>query len=201
MLALNIIVRYVFLDRDGVLNRKMPEGVYVGEWAQFAWLPGAVEAVARMKRAGLTVIVVSNQRGVALGRITTMQLEGLHQKMQDQLARNNARLDAIYYCPHDHLECHCRKPDTGLFEQAFQSFPQANAGNSVVIGDSLSDIEAGRRLSMKTIFIQGEPDRQKAGADLAASLADAVAGSLLEAVEVHLGLTAPRGRATEVEQA
>ena len=62
MLALVIIVRYVFLDRDGVLNRKLPEGAYVSDWAQFQWLPGAVEAVARMNRAGLTVIVVSNQR-------------------------------------------------------------------------------------------------------------------------------------------
>jgi D-glycero-D-manno-heptose 1,7-bisphosphate phosphatase len=201
MLALTIIVRYVFLDRDGVLNRKMPEGVYVAEWAQFAWLPGAVEAVARMKRAGLTVIVVSNQRGIALGRVTTIQLESVHEKMQDHLARNDARLDAIYYCPHDYGECHCRKPDTGLFEQAFQSFSQANAENGVVIGDSLSDIQAGRRLGMKTIFIQGEPDRQKEGADAAAALADAVAGSLLQAVEAHLGLTAPSGRATEVEQA
>jgi D-glycero-D-manno-heptose 1,7-bisphosphate phosphatase len=59
----------------------------------------------------------------------------------------------------------------------------------VVIGDSLSDIQAGRRLGMKTIFIQGEPDRQKAGAGLAASLADGVAGSLLQAVELHLGLS------------
>src|SRR5882757_2615712 len=75
MLALFIIVRYVFLDRDGVLNRKMPEGVYVDDWAQFEWLPGAVEALARMKRAGLTVILVSNQRGIALGRMTAMQLE------------------------------------------------------------------------------------------------------------------------------
>jgi D-glycero-D-manno-heptose 1,7-bisphosphate phosphatase len=201
MLALTIIVRYVFLDRDGVLNRKMPEGVYVAEWAQFAWLPGAVEAVARMKRAGLTVIVVSNQRGIALGRVTTIQLESVHEKMQDLLARNDARLDAIYYCPHDHGECHCRKPDTGLFEQAYQRFPQANAGNSVVIGDSLSDIQAGRRLGMKTIFIQGEPDRQKEGAAAAAALADAVAGSLLQAVEAHLGLTVPSGRLSEVEQA
>ena len=71
----------------------------------------------------------------------------------------------------------------------------------MVIGDSLSDIQAGRRLGMKTIFIQGEPDRQKEGADAAATLADAVAGSLLQAVEAHLGLTAPSGRATEVEQA
>jgi D-glycero-D-manno-heptose 1,7-bisphosphate phosphatase len=199
MLALFIIVRYVFLDRDGVLNRKMPEGVYVADWAQFEWLPGAVEAVARMKRAGLTVMVVSNQRGIAVGRVTTMQLECVHEKMQDHLAQNDARLDAIYYCPHDHGECHCRKPDSGLFEEAFKRFPQANAGNSVVIGDSLSDIQAGQRLGMKTIFIQGEPDRQKAGADAAASLADAVAGSLLQAVEKHLGLTVPGGRASEME--
>jgi D-glycero-D-manno-heptose 1,7-bisphosphate phosphatase len=199
MVALNIIVRYVFLDRDGVLNRKMPEGVYVAEWAQFAWLPGAIEALVRMKRAGQTVIVVSNQRGIALRRITTTQLECLHERMQDDLARNDARLDAIYCCPHDYGECHCRKPDTGLFEQAFQNFPQADAGNSVLIGDSLSDIQAGLRLGMKTIFIQGEPNRQKEGAEVAATLADAVASSLLQAVEVHLGLTAPGGRASDVE--
>jgi D-glycero-D-manno-heptose 1,7-bisphosphate phosphatase len=186
MLALTIIVRYVFLDRDGVLNRKMPEGVYVSDWAQFEWLPGAVEAVARMKQAGLTVIVVSNQRGIALGRLTAMQLERIHDKMQTHLTRNEARLDAIFYCPHDRDECHCRKPDTGLFEQAFKKFPQANAENSVVIGDSLSDIEAGQRLGMKTIFIQGEKDRQKEGADTAAARADAVAESLLQAVEKHL---------------
>ena len=194
MLALVIIamdarlVRYVFLDRDGVLNRKMPEGAYVSDWAQFQWLPGADDAIARMKRAGLTVIVVSNQRGVALGRVSLAQLELIHDNMQSHLARHDARLDAIYYCPHDYGECRCRKPDTGLFEQAWQRFPQANAQNSVVIGDSLSDIEAGGRLGMKTIFIEGEADRQKAGAATAAELADAVAGSLLQAVEKHLGL-------------
>jgi D-glycero-D-manno-heptose 1,7-bisphosphate phosphatase len=194
MLALVIIamdarlVRYVFLDRDGVLNRKMPEGAYVCDWAQFQWLPGAIEAVARMNRAGLTVILVSNQRGIALGLYTTEELELIHANMQSQLARHGARLDAIYYCPHDQGECHCRKPETGLFEQAWQRFPQANAKNSLVIGDSLSDIEAGHRLGMKTIFIDGEADRQKPGATVAAELADDVAGSLLEAVETHLKL-------------
>jgi D-glycero-D-manno-heptose 1,7-bisphosphate phosphatase len=194
MLALVIIamdarlVRYVFLDRDGVLNRKMPEGAYVRDWAQFHWLPGALDAVGRMNRAGLTVILVSNQRGIALGLYTTEELELIHANMQSQLARHGARLDAIYYCPHDQGECHCRKPETGLFEQAWQRFPQANAKNSLVIGDSLSDIEAGHRLGMKTIFIDGEADRQKPGATVAAELADDVAGSLLEAVETHLKL-------------
>ena len=190
MLALVIIVRYVFLDRDGVLNRKLPEGAYVSDWAQFQWLPGAVEAVARMNRAGLTVIVVSNQRGIALGRLSVEQLELIHGQLRSRLECQGARLDAIYYCPHDHGECNCRKPDIGLFEQAAKDFPEVDANNSVVIGDSLSDIQAGRRLGMRTLFIQGEPDRQKPGAQAAASLADEVAASLLQAVENHLGLSA-----------
>jgi D-glycero-D-manno-heptose 1,7-bisphosphate phosphatase len=190
MLAFVIIVRYIFLDRDGVLNRKLPEGAYVSTWAQFQWLPGAVEAVARMTRAGWTVLVVTNQRGIALGRLTVAQLELIHDKMRADLEPQGARLGTFYYCPHDHGECHCRKPDTGLFEQAMQEFPPANAQNSVVIGDSLSDIQAGKRMGMKTIFIRGEADRQKEGAGEAANLADAVAGSLLEAVEIHFGLKA-----------
>jgi D-glycero-D-manno-heptose 1,7-bisphosphate phosphatase len=188
VLALVIIVCCVFLDRDGVLNRKLPEGAYVSDWAQFEWLPGAVDAIARMNRAGLTVIVVSNQRGIALGRLTRAQLELIHSNMRSYLARHNARLDAIYYCPHDNGQCNCRKPDTGLFDQAMKDFPQVKAESSVVIGDSLSDMQAGQRLGMKTIFIEGDADRQKPGATAAATLADAVAGSLLEAVQTHLNL-------------
>jgi D-glycero-D-manno-heptose 1,7-bisphosphate phosphatase len=181
-------VRYVFLDRDGVLNRKMSEGEYVRAWSQFAWLPGAEEALARMNRAGVTTIVVSNQRGIALGLYTLADVEVIHSNMQGDLARKSAWLDAIYYCPHDEGECHCRKPDIGLFEQAFEKFPDANPRNSVLIGDSLSDIQAGRRLGMRTVFIQGNPNRQKAGATAGAELADAVAHSLLEAVETYLNL-------------
>jgi D-glycero-D-manno-heptose 1,7-bisphosphate phosphatase len=179
-------LRYVFLDRDGVLNRKLPEGVYVSDWSQFEWLPGAAEAIARMNRAGITVIVVSNQRGIALGLFTIAQLECIHSKMQTDLAERGARVDAIYYCPHDVGECNCRKPDVGLFEQACKKFPQANPGNSVVIGDSLSDIQAGQRMGMKTIYIEGELERQKPGAETAAALADATAGSLPQAVALLL---------------
>jgi D-glycero-D-manno-heptose 1,7-bisphosphate phosphatase len=175
-------VGYVFLDRDGVVNRKLPEGAYVTDWGQFEWLPGAVEAIARLNRAGMTVILVSNQRGIALGLLTHDQLELIHKSMRAHLALHGARLDAIYYCPHDVGECQCRKPDTGLFEQAYKDFPQASADNSVVIGDSLPDVQAGQRMGMKTIFIQGEAGRQKAGAAVAAESADAVAGSLLDAV-------------------
>ena len=184
----NSLAGYVFLDRDGVLNRKMPEGAYVRMWSQFQWLPGAQEAVARMKRAGLTVIVVSNQRGIALGLYTEADLDLIHNNMQTELKRQGASLDAIYYCPHDEGECHCRKPDIGLFKQAFVRFPQATPQNSLLIGDSLSDIQAGHRLGIKTIFLQGDSERQKPGTPAAAELADGVANSLLEAAELHLGL-------------
>lgn len=181
-------IRYVFLDRDGVLNRKMPEGGYLTESTHFEWLPGAEEAIARMNHARLTVIVVTSQRGIALGLLGHQELQRIHAKMLDDLATHGAHLDAIYYCPHDRGECECRKPATGLFEQALHQFPGANSQNSVVIGDSLSDIVAGKRLGMKTVFILGEPDRQKPGWAKAAQAADKVATSLLDAVESYLGL-------------
>jgi D-glycero-D-manno-heptose 1,7-bisphosphate phosphatase len=184
VIALTIIVRYIFLDRDGVLNRKQPEGDYVTSWARFEWLPGAVEALARLRAAGMTTILVTNQRGVALGRMSQEDLESVHREMQAGLAQRNARLDAIYFCPHHVNECDCRKPDIGLFQQAMKDFPEIRPGNSVVIGDSISDIEAGRRLGMRTIFIEGDPEIQKSGASQAAALADAVAASLLEAVNL-----------------
>jgi D-glycero-D-manno-heptose 1,7-bisphosphate phosphatase len=190
-----IIVRYVFLDRDGVLNRKAPEGAYVTDWAQFAWLPGAIDAIARMNRAGLTLILVTNQRGISLGLYTEADLERIHVNLQADLAQQGARLDAIYYCPHDKNQCTCRKPAIGLFEQAMKDFPEIQPANSVVIGDSISDIEAGRRLGMKTIFIQGEPELQKPRSSEAAALADAVASSLLEAVELLETDPSPRNTA------
>ncbi len=179
-------IRYVFLDRDGVINRKLPEGEYVTEWAQFRWLPGSLEAIVRMRQAGLTLCLVTNQRGVALGLYSIAQLEQIHGRMQADLAEHGAALDGIYYCPHHRGECHCRKPDVGMFEQAFRQFPLANPDNSVMIGDSLSDVQAGKRVGMRTVFIQGSPGEQKAGAVDARELADAVAGSLLEAVELHV---------------
>ena len=150
-------MRYVFLDRDGVLNRKPPDGDYVREWSQWEWLPGAMEAIGRMNRAGLTVLVVTNQRGVALGLYTEAQLQQIHLNMEADLAKRGARVDAVYYCPHDRGVCDCRKPGTGMFEQARKSFPEINAENSVMIGDSLSDMEAGQTFGMKTILISEEP--------------------------------------------
>ena len=179
-------VRYVFLDRDGVINRKAPEGKYIAHWNELDILPGVEAAIATLNRSGRRVIVVSNQRGIALGYYTGDDVEALHRRLQEHLALHGAHIDAFYYCPHDEGECDCRKPGTGMFLQAFRDFPEASAANSVAIGDSLSDIEAARTLKMPSIFICGDPSTRKPGGDRAAKLADCTAESLPAAVQQYL---------------
>src|SRR5260370_31212588 len=91
----------VFLDRDGVINRKPPEGEYVTRWEDLELLPGAAEAIAALVKAGLLVIVVSNQRCVAKGLLTLRELNSIHQPMREALATARAVITEVYDCPHD----------------------------------------------------------------------------------------------------
>src|SRR3569833_3187526 len=102
----------------------MPEGCYVRAIADFQLLPGVAEAIARLNGAGTRVIVVSNQRGIALGLYTADVVDSIHQHLKSQLALANAGIDAFFYCPHDKNSCNCRKPSTGLYEQAKARFPE-----------------------------------------------------------------------------
>lgn len=186
-------LKTIFLDRDGVLNQKMPEGSWVTSWAEFQVLPGVPEAIARLNQAGLRVIVVSNQRGIAVGRFSIADVNAIHARFQDSLQQQGAHIDAFYFCPHDKGECDCRKPLTGMFDQAQRDFPDISAPNSAMIGDSLSDVQFGRRLGMLTVFIEGDPERQKPGAQTAAEWADMRFPSLAAAVDTLLRLrTAPQ---------
>jgi D-glycero-D-manno-heptose 1,7-bisphosphate phosphatase len=103
-------IRYVFLDRDGVINRKSPEGAYIGQWTDFHFLPGAESAIATLNRSSRRVIVVSNQRGIALGYYTAADVQNIHTRLQEHLGAHGATIDAFYYCPHDKEQCDCRKP-------------------------------------------------------------------------------------------
>jgi D-glycero-D-manno-heptose 1,7-bisphosphate phosphatase len=179
-------IRCVFLDRDGVINRKAPEGEYTGHWSEFHLLPGVESAIAELNRSGRRILVVSNQRGIALGLYSRDDLDSLHKRLQQHLATHCAHIDGFYICPHDENQCDCRKPKTGLFLQAFRDFPDISVENSVLIGDSISDIEAARTLGMSCIFIEGDPQTRKDGAECAAGLADAVAPSLEAAVRNYL---------------
>ena len=138
-----------FLDRDGTINRKAPEGEYVTGPDEFEFLPGAEQAIELLAEAGWRVVVVTNQRGVALGRMTL-----------DDVAAVNARMAhlpiaGIYVCPHERGTCDCRKPATGLFEQARDGLG-IDFACSVVIGDAPSDIAAGEAIGART-FLVGRP--------------------------------------------
>ena len=185
-------IEYIFLDRDGVLNRSLPDGRFITRWEEFELLPGVADAIAQLNRSGRKVMVVTNQRCVALGLCSEADLLTLHERLRNQLTQQGARLDAIYYCPHDAGECNCRKPLPGLFEQAFRDFPGADVRNSVMVGDSLRDIEAGARMGMRTIFIdvESEAGSRSPEADRSTALASAVALSLSDCVQQYLS---PRG--------
>lgn len=146
-------VDFVFLDRDGVLNQKARPGEYITSCEELLVLPGVPEAVAALNRSGRKVIVVTNQRGVALRLYSLDDLAQIHQKLRNELAAWGAQLDAIYFCPHDKGQCACRKPGTGMFEHAFRDFPEGKPERSIMVGDSLRDIEAGVAARMSTAFV------------------------------------------------
>jgi len=97
--------RCIFLDRDGVINRRPPQNDYVTRWEDLHILPGTAEAIAALNNAGFLVIVVSNQRCVAKGLITACELETMHERMCATLATEGAKIDAVYYCPHEISVC------------------------------------------------------------------------------------------------
>jgi len=182
-------IKTVFLDRDGVINRKPPEGDYVKCWEEFEFLPRAPEALRLLKEAGIRVIIVTNQRGIARGLMTERNLEEIHKRMLAELARFQASVDAIYYCPHEEGVCDCRKPRVGLFRQAQQDFQDIDFANSAVIGDSLKDMEAGTQLGCLTIFIaNGMQEKILCDQAIAKGIRiDMVVSSLFEAAKLLAG--------------
>ena len=153
-----------FLDRDGTINEKAPEGDYIKGPEELRLLPGAAVAIRRLNDAGVRVIVVTNQRGIALGRMTEDDLDAIHAELSARLRSTaGAHIDAFFHCPHDLGECDCRKPETGMFRQAQERFPWIDLDRSVLIGDGPADVEAGRRLGIATVRLGADaPDLQAA---------------------------------------
>ncbi len=135
----------VILDRDGVLNRKMPRAEYVCSWADWQWLPGSREAIRALVDSGYRVIVVTNQAGVARGALTEEALASIHDMMQHEVEAAGGRIDAIYCCPHGWDEdCTCRKPKPGMLLQAQREF-NLDLSQVTFIGDDERDGEAAVR--------------------------------------------------------
>ena len=168
--------RWVLLDRDGTINVKAPEGEYVTEPDELELLPGAAGAIRRLNGAGLPVAVVTNQRGVALGRMSAQAVDAVHAALAGALAAEGAHVDAVLVCPHERGTCACRKPLPGLLEQAASELGLALA-DAVMIGDADSDVDAGRAAGTRTVQLTGGPSRADSTAPTLAAAVDALLGA------------------------
>ncbi len=147
----------VFLDRDGTIN---VEKDYLYRIEDFEFIPGAPESIRRLNQAGLLVIVVSNQSGVARGFFSVAQVEQLHNHIQKELQKYGAWIDAFYICPHHPSqgegeftrECSCRKGEPGMLLQAADDFGICLA-DSYMVGDKVADIEAGRNAGCQPLLV------------------------------------------------
>jgi D-glycero-D-manno-heptose 1,7-bisphosphate phosphatase len=163
--------RHIILDRDGVLNREAPDAGYIRAPGEFFWLPGSLEALALLQRAGMRLTVATNQSGVGRGLMTLTQLEAIHSKMRDEASRNGAALDTVLFCPHAPDDgCECRKPAPGLIREALTR-SGIGASESLLVGDAPRDLEAAARAGVKAALVRTGKGRKteallKDGADV-----------------------------------
>jgi D-glycero-D-manno-heptose 1,7-bisphosphate phosphatase len=151
----------LFLDRDGVLNEKAPDGGYVTRPDAFRILPDVPEALAELRARvpGLRIAVVTNQRGVARGLVDSADLAAIHGMLDATLRAAGGWVDRIEVCPHEIGACDCRKPALGMFHRALAALACADPAACAVVGDSAADIEAGSRLGART-WLVGDPARR-----------------------------------------
>ncbi len=189
--------RAVLLDRDGTINA-MVHHPNLGRTDspatpdEFHLLPGVGTAIRMINEAGLLAVVVSNQPGIAKGRLTPADLDAVTSKMHDELTKIGAKLDRVFYCPHHpegvrqefRLVCECRKPKPGLLLESARLL-QIDLSRSFLVGDTITDIQAGRAVGCRTLLLGGNCHGIQAAAG-ETGYPNHKVGSLLEAVEVIL---------------
>ena len=155
--ARSLKTKAVFLDRDGTINREVD---VLRSVSQLRILPGVPRAIGALNRLGYLVIVVTNQPVVARGWLSEKQVENIHRVLVWRLARQGARVDAIFYCPHHpnanvkkyRLRCRCRKPKPGMITAAIKTY-RIDRQKSFMVGDHAWDIMAGKAARLRTILV------------------------------------------------
>lgn len=147
----------VFLDRDGTINEEMG---YINHISRFQLIPSALEAISLLNKAGLKVVVISNQSGPARGYFPEALIGQVNDKMVRILTEHGAHLDGIYYCPHHKdaivpeykVICDCRKPKTGLLSKAAREL-DIDVSRSYIVGDRFVDVELAQNAGAKGILV------------------------------------------------
>ncbi|HSA56349.1 MAG TPA: HAD-IIIA family hydrolase [Gemmatimonadaceae bacterium] len=175
--------RAAFLDRDGTL---IEDAHYLADADAVRLLPGAAAAVRELNAAGVLAIVITNQSGIALGRITPRQYEGTRERLDHLLLETGARLDGTYHCPHHPAvtgPCTCRKPGVALHRRAASDLG-IDLTRSLFVGDRQRDVAPGRELGG---FARLVPSRDTPPDEVAQAVRDgAVADTLAQAVRQYL---------------
>ncbi|MDP2424256.1 MAG: HAD-IIIA family hydrolase [Bacteroidales bacterium] len=147
----------LFLDRDGVINRRLP-GDYVKTPNELDLLPGVAHAISKLGSIFGKIIVVSNQQGIGKSLMTDADLALVHKKMLHEITLAGGRIDAIFYSPHLENQGHImRKPNVGMGLAARKKFPGIRFKQSIMVGDSQGDMLFGKRLGMKTVLVGENP--------------------------------------------
>jgi D-glycero-D-manno-heptose 1,7-bisphosphate phosphatase len=146
--------RCVFLDRDGVINTAALKGEYIRTPDEFHLLPNIADWIRLFNAVEFLVIVVTNQRGVALGLMTDDDLAAIHAKMLRDLAGLGARIDDVFSCPHAHNACDCRKPKPGLVYAARDKW-DIDLSRSLLLGDSDVDRELAANCGIPFLRVEG----------------------------------------------
>ena len=142
----------VFLDRDGVLNKKRND--HVKSINELEIFPNISQEILKLKKKGFLIIVITNQSVINRQIITIKRLEEIHLTIQKFLMKSSTSIDKFYFCPHRPDEnCICRKPNPGLIEQAISEY-SIDVSKSWMVGDSITDIQAGEKAGCKTIFLK-----------------------------------------------
>lgn len=142
----------LFLDRDGVINDEIV-GRYVTSWDEFVFSPGALEALPGLASRFGNIVVVTNQRGVGRGIMGIEDLREINVQTHAAVAAAGGRIDKIYACTAVADTNHNRKPNVGMAMQAKEDFPAIDFRRSVMVGNSISDMEFGKRVAMRTVFL------------------------------------------------
>ncbi len=143
----------LFLDRDGVINERLP-GAYIADWQDFHFTEKAIDAIARCRSYFSRIVIVTNQQGIGKGIMSFAELSSLHQAMLEAIQAGGGQIDGIYTCPDlASMNSVNRKPNPGMAYQAQKDFPEINFKRSLMVGDSISDIQFGKRLGMYTVLI------------------------------------------------
>ncbi|HSV89182.1 MAG TPA: HAD-IIIA family hydrolase [Bacteroidales bacterium] len=146
----------LFLDRDGVLNRRLPGG-YVKNPEDFVWIDGVLNSLSYFSGVFGRLIVVTNQQGIGKGLMSSNDLENIHQKMLNDVKSAGGRIDKVYFCSDlENSGSFYRKPMIGMGLKAKRDFKEIDFRKAVMVGDTLSDMRFGRRLKMKTVFISDD---------------------------------------------